>query len=509
MDQEEETEVKTTFNSEDNVRDIEYEITASLIFNWFIALPIIFISFIFITYRISTKYATNQFIDEIFHVPMTLQYFDGDFKSWNNKITTPPGLYYIGWLWLKFLQLTRLSKFIDIRSLTTLRMVNTIGGVLVLPASMTWLFILNPIGFWPASLTLFPVLSNFYYLYYTDVWSTVLIVASLSFALGLPYGDKKSVWISAFLGGLSVWLRQTNIIWNFFILVLVIERRAIIHKNFTNSFLNNCIKWIIQFVEDFYDFALPFIINFILFFIFLIINRGITLGDKENHSVGLHVVQIFYCFTFLAAFTWPMWLSYDILVDYFSRFKEGPIFVIIEMLIIMIIIRFFTVIHPFLLADNRHYTFYIFKKIINRFKYSKYLITPIYHFAFYVVTNLLNANAFYFDSVSEIPFKLTRELPLKPTGISIFAFLISVILTIIPSPLFEPRYYILPFVIFRLFIATSYESFLPNGSLKGIILKRLSLEFIWNIVVNLILIYVFCSYEFKWENDESIQRIIW
>jgi hypothetical protein len=45
--------------------------------------------------------------------------------------------------------------------------------------------------------------------------------------------------------------------------------------------------------------------------------------------------------------------------------------------------------------------------------------------------------------------------------------------------------------------------------LKGIILKRLGLEFVWNVVVNLLLIFIFCSYEFKWDNDESIQRIIW
>jgi alpha-1,2-glucosyltransferase len=509
QEEEEVVEPQSMMTDVETTRDLEHEITTSLVFNWFIGIPVTFVSFVLITYKISQKYATSQFIDEVFHVPMTLQYLDGDFRTWDPKVTTPPGLYYIGWLWSRMLQITRISKFVDVRSLTTLRMVNTVGGALVLPVSLSWLFILNPIGFWPASLALFPVLSNFYYLYYTDVWSTVFVASSLSFALGLPYGDKRSVWISAFLGGVSVWLRQTNIIWNLFVLVLVIERRAMIHKNFTDSFLNNCIKWIIQFVEDFYDFALPFVLNFVLFFIFLVVNRGITLGDKENHGVGLHLVQIFYCFTFLVVFTWPIWLSYDIMVDYFQRYKEGPVFIILEMILIMIVIRFFTVVHPFLLADNRHYTFYIFKNIINRFKYSKYLIAPVYHFAFYVVTNLLSANAFYFDSVHELPFKVARDLPLKPTGISILAFLGCTTLTIAPSPLFEPRYYIIPFVLFRLLIATSYESFLPNGSLKGIILKRLGLEFVWNVVVNLLLIFIFCSYEFKWDNDESIQRIIW
>jgi hypothetical protein len=36
------------------------------------------------------------------------------------------------------------------------------------------------------------------------------------------------------------------------------------------------------------------------------------------------------------------------------------------------------VVHPFLLADNRHYPFYIWRRIINRHAYSRYTLAPMY-----------------------------------------------------------------------------------------------------------------------------------
>jgi len=393
--------------------------------------------------------------------------------------------------------------------LGTLRYLNTIGGVLALPLALNPLFILNPIGFWPITIMCFPLLSSFYSLYYTDVWSTVLIVSSLSVAVGLPYSEETSIKVSAILGLISVFFRQTNIIWNIFILVLVIERRAMIQKNFNKSFLNNCIKFVIQFFEDFYTFSLPYVINIFLFIGFVIYNRGITLGDKENHVAGLHIAQIFYCLTFIMIFSIPLWLSHFRLKVYFSRYAQLPILVFIEFLIIAFFIRFFTVIHPFLLADNRHYTFYIWRKIINLRWYTKYLIIPVYHFSIYIVIQQLISNGFYFDAITPLPFKNTSDLPLKPTGISIIALLSCIFLTIVPSPLFEPRYYIVPYIFFRLFVAVPYETFFIGGSILDITLKRLKLELFYFVMINVITTLIFMFYTFSWDSESAPQRIIW
>jgi alpha-1,2-glucosyltransferase len=37
-----------------------------------------------------------------------------------------------------------------------------------------------------------------------------------------------------------------------------------------------------------------------------------------------------------------------------------------------------SIIHPFLLADNRHYVFYLFRWVFIPFPIAKYLVTPVY-----------------------------------------------------------------------------------------------------------------------------------
>lgn len=138
------------------------------------------------------------------------------------------------------------------------------------------------------------------------------------------------------------------------------------------------------------------------------------------------------------------------------------------------IIDNFTIIHPFLLADNRHFTFYIFKKLISH-RYSQIFAIPLYHFSTWIIITTLN--------------KSKRGL----SSITIITYLFAVCLTIIPSPLFEPRYYIVPLIIFRLFVKSD----------------RNLLEFLWLNSVNLFTSFVFFNYEFTWDSEPGVQRIIW
>lgn len=489
-------------------RDLENELTTALIFNWFIAWPIMFIVTLVLTIYTSRKTIPFKFIDEIFHITMTEQYLDGDWTTWDPKITTPPGLYILGYFQGK---LGSILPWINGRSLLWLRLVNTFGGTVVLPYMLNHLFILNPIGFWQSSLILSPIFYIFNFVYYTDVWSSILVISAMSIAVGLPYGDVRSCQISAGLLWISLWFRQTNVIWSLFVLVLVIERRAIIRQNFTDSNLNNCIKFLIQFFEDFWVYSWPFLANFGSFVLFLIYNRGITLGDKDNHSVGLHIMQVFYCFVLFTVLTVPVWFSEDYVKWYMYRFRFAWLIVLIEISIIWVFIRYFLVVHPFLLADNRHYSFYIFKYLINSpsfwIKYG--LMGLVYHFSTFVTFHNLNGNLFEFSSITDVPFKETRDLPLKPTWITIIAFTCCLIFTLVPSPLFEPRYYIIPFFIYRIIICVPYEEIWNGLGRSNVILIRLYLEFAYLVAFNAILVLVFIKKEVVWEGMSEIQRIIW
>ena len=41
----------------------------------------------------------------------------------------------------------------------------------------------------------------------------------------------------------------------------------------------------------------------------------------------------------------------------------------------------FTIHHPFLLADNRHYTFYVWKDIIAAYPMARFCLIPLYLYA--------------------------------------------------------------------------------------------------------------------------------
>ncbi|KAF9399003.1 hypothetical protein BGX21_006942 [Mortierella sp. AD011] len=39
------------------------------------------------------KIVPHPYMDEIFHIPQAQRYCEGDFWTWDPKLTTPPGLY--------------------------------------------------------------------------------------------------------------------------------------------------------------------------------------------------------------------------------------------------------------------------------------------------------------------------------------------------------------------------------------------------------------------------------
>ncbi|KAH3899073.1 dolichyl-P-Glc:Glc(2)Man(9)GlcNAc(2)-PP-dolichol alpha-1,2- glucosyltransferase SCDLUD_004496 [Saccharomycodes ludwigii] len=487
---------------------VENEVKFGIIFNIFIGYPIILIFLIYTFYKICTCYVPYCFIDEKFHVTQTIKYIEGQWKSWDPKITTPPGLYILGWLNYKIF---KSILHLDWSTLTILRLVNLFGGCFIWPIFVLRpIYLFNALSFWPVTLVCFPLMATYYSLYYTDVWSSIIITAALATVISLPFGETGSIWFSSFLCFISLFFRQTNIIWNLFIMVLVIERRAIIQRNFNTVKVNNYLKLIIHSIESFSQLCLPYIINMVLFLIFVIYNGSLTLGDKQNHVAGFHVVQLFYCYTFMTFFSLPLWISRQHLLNYATRFFNSKRW-IFEFIGIIIIIKYFTVTHPFLLADNRHYTFYIFKKIFGKDKkIYKYFFCPIiYHFSIFTIHNLIEPSIMKFHSYLPIEVKEPIELPSQLTHISFTTLMLCTFLTTTPSPLFEPRYYILPYVFWRVFVTTPFDSFWQLNSIRLTNRMRLVMEFLWFILLNVVTYLVFIKYEFTWDTEKFPQRIIW
>lgn len=406
----------------------------------------LFVGFTVFVFQNIKNTIPEPYIDEIFHLRQCQTYCDYKFTQWDDKITTPPGLYIIGFVYSKLIELV--SGYPACMDSNILRSVNLIGGLVVLPLVLQLFKKSNPRQFWSINIMSQPLMFTYYFLFYTDVWSTILIVFSL--ALVNNKRSQHPFW-SALIGFFSLWFRQTNIIWICFIAVVFIDKQVIN----TTGIMDRIMKFTTTAFRNWFNLC-GYVLNVVLFAVFLKVNGGITLGDSGNHEIKIHLVQLFYCTSFIAFFGLFSG-SIASIRSYFTFITQSITVSACLFAIIFVAIKYTTIVHPFLLADNRHFAFYIYRRIIK--KLPAIIMTVPHHFSSFTIGHLW-----------------------KGSFMTCFAFFVALIGTLVPSPLFEPRYYLTPVVIFNLFIE-------HNNSL---------LEFLWLNAINVVCFYVFVNKQIIW-----------
>ena len=120
-----------------------------------------------------------------------------------------------------------------------------------------------------------------------------------------------------------------------------------------------------------------------LFLIFVIYNKGVALGDKEHHEISFHASQLLYFFTVLFIYL-PINIQ-----SYFTHAKfcikrmiqsrsALTTFVMLN-ITCFVVVHVFSYAHPFILSDNRHYTFYIWNRFLSKY-IIRYSLIPVYAF---------------------------------------------------------------------------------------------------------------------------------
>lgn len=154
--------------------------------------------------------------DEVFHIPQAQLYCANIFHLWDPKLTTPPGLYLLSYP----------LSLISTCSPSLLRSLNAVGIALVLPTIVYQiLLLLHPheqfslaaqkaAAHTAVNIALFPLLFFFAGMYYTDVYSTIFVLASYMFWL------QGRTWCSAAASWGGLWFRQTNVLWTAFLMAL-------------------------------------------------------------------------------------------------------------------------------------------------------------------------------------------------------------------------------------------------------------------------------------------------
>ncbi|XP_014281638.1 dol-P-Glc:Glc(2)Man(9)GlcNAc(2)-PP-Dol alpha-1,2-glucosyltransferase [Halyomorpha halys] len=448
------------------------------------------LTLIYVLISTATFYFLNRvqpapLIDEIFHIPQGISFIKGNFSEWNPKITTLPGLY------LSTSAVFNIIAFvtdIPVQSLCRtyyLRLFNLVLSVFILQVVFLILTfddfstrkVLNPKkAFWVTlNISILPIAYFFNHFYYTDTFSTLLVLMMYRQHLLNNFGK------AALLGICAVIARQTNIIW---IGYLMIDesfhscQKILRKKNSRSHHLANPIKAFRKLLEErlFKTYVTHFLRNSrcyflvcLMFIVFVYFNKGIVVGDKDAHVPVIHCCQIFYFSLFMIIFGYPhLILS---IKSFLNAIIGNKRIFIVSLIACLITIHFNTMSHPYLLADNRHYTFYFWKRIIEKHYLTKYILAPFYLFGMYAITTNLDA------------FKIVQ-------------FWACTCLCLVPQRLLELRYFIVPYIMLRLEISF-------NNSWST------AIETFWFVLINCLTLYIFATKEFYWSDSPAIQRIIW
>ncbi|WCJ27065.1 Dol-P-Glc:Glc(2)Man(9)GlcNAc(2)-PP-Dol alpha-1 2-glucosyltransferase [Euphorbia peplus] len=380
-------------------------------------------------------------------------------------------------------------------------------------------------------LALYPLHWFFTFLYYTDIASLASVLAMYLACL------KKKYHLSALIGVIAVLIRQTNIIWMLFVACIgiiditlahenknakadelkqlsnetgqLISRKSVtsgsnVRKRNTNNTVKTSTHMKVTendsskihssgFLEEVQEICItswrmksklivyfsPFVLVLVGFAVFVRWNGSVVLGAKEAHVVSPHFAQIMYFGVVSALATAPLHFSLG-QGAYLSRsfWKNKPLsfcLVLAALTVGFLSVHFFSIAHPYLVADNRHYPFYLWRKIVKAHWLMKYILVPLYVYSWFSIFSVLGK--------------------VRPK-IWILAYFLATSAVLVPAPLIEFRYYTIPFYFL---VLNSRVSDNQSWIMMGMIY----------MVINVFTMGMFLFRPFYWNHEPGIQRFIW
>ena len=158
-----------------------------------------------------------------------------------------------------------------------------------------------------------------------------------------------------------------------------------------------------------------------------------------------------------------------------------------------------TIVHPFILADNRHYTFYVFR-ILMHHPAIKYLAAPVY----------LSCG---WAALSAFGSRTSTTL----------VWLLASSMSLVTAPLVEPRYFLIPWIVWRIHVSCpeprkhatknkgADQDTASESKLVALLIDNaLWLETVWLLAVNVATGYIFLKWTFEWPREPgSTMRFMW
>ncbi|OIW31846.1 hypothetical protein CONLIGDRAFT_242577 [Coniochaeta ligniaria NRRL 30616] len=608
-----------------------------------------------------TESASEPYLDEVFHIPQAQAYCEGKFGVWDDKITTPPGLYLLAALYHKIFRGSVCSVY-------SLRRMNLLGVVLIhLVASSCRRYIevrggresspSSPTSSYAyhtaVNVALFPVLFFFSALFYTDVYSALFVLLAYQNHLSRLSNGKgvlSDMW-TVCLGVSTLLMRQTNVFW---VVVYMGGLEAVhvirtLNPPATEKPGLTTLWSVTKFyarrysLGDIHDPPLsvsspddwlfcvlsiaiaaicnplkvlkqiwPYVSVVTIFTGFVAWNGGVVLGDKSNHVATIHLAQMLYLWPLFAFFSAPLIIPSAIssliklyktllglmsgprsapspnnarepiapsptvslqIVDFLISNAFYPCFLLGAAVFSVGIVKYNTIIHPFTLADNRHYMFYVFRYTILRSQLARFSLVGAYMVSAHLIWSRLagcpptsdaqhiqyinrpfDSNTLVKQLNAKAPGRNRPQAPVEkpsapppndkkpitkledttslsaasPATSTALLWLATTTLSLISAPLVEPRYFTLPWIFWRLLVPAWTTPPNPPERLRALPgLDRLNalgrrvdltvaLETAWFVAVNLATFWVFLSRPYQWRDVEGRvldegrwQRFMW
>lgn len=448
--------------------------------------------------------ATQIVIDEHFHIPQGISYCTGNFTHWDPKITTLPGLYLVSSVIGLFAECNAYNlRFVNlVASCVNLILFSSILKYVYYGDRNHMKIILQALN-----LTILPPLYFFSHVYYTDMLSLTFLLMFSRLCLTNRY-----LILILLCGSFSIIMRQTNVVWiamvfghklldlvikssrvfgNQYINDVKLSKRSLIAKDVDKSklkryygmwdvycavkyHLSTHLSTFFKFIT-FHDAAVMLTHLMILggFVAFVYINGSIVVGDKAAHEATIHLPQLLYFLVFYGVFGLPYVIN-KLQSTLKLMFREKMLVVLCGV-IFSLIVHHNTLVHPYLLADNRHFTFYIWNRWYGKYDHAIYTMVPVYVFLlFSIYDNLKDQNCVSF----------------------LLPYTVSLVLVLALQKLIEIRYFLLPYIVLRLRFAR--PSFLV-----------VLVEFSWYLAINTAAFYVFFDKQVMWQDFDYVQRIMW
>lgn len=432
------------------------------------------------------------YMDELYHVPQAKKFCSAfvsfTLPDYDAAVTTPPGLY-VPIAMLAFL--TRSTSMCTTSVLRITSGIATILSFLVLSSLLRLLRIRYGLASneshivtvskkphqvdYAAALFMILTPMSFFFsgFYYTDPPAMLYILLTWFFSL-----NERHV-LSALMGVIATSTRQTNMFWHFFIasdsllysLFVDYGEPATIQADFSSIFSRN----------------LPHLFAAVLYLFFLYVNNGAAIGDKQHHPVTIHHAMLPY-FSFYHAVAYGVFQlarPFALLSTIKALFTISNVWsVVIATIAAMmgLIISTADYAHPFSLADNRHFTFYLYRRWLLRSVLHRLVLVPLYIWT--PITVFIEQITIHLPSGHRAYQKFTDVL------------LLLVICTVILHPLLELRYFIIPSLILS---ARRVARMKTSPSLAILHTATATI-----IGVNIVLVYIFAELPFQRASDEHM-----